>query len=295
MRSLLFVPGDQESKLDKALSAGADALVLDLEDSVVTEAKPRAREIVARFLSSTRGREHAPRLYVRINDLAGAHWTRDLPAVMPAPPDGLMLPKPRSGEDVRLLAKALDEAERRAGLPEGSTRIIAIATETPSALFDMASFSGASPRLEGLAWGREDLSAAVGATDTRDASGALTSPFRLARDLTLFAAAAAGVAAFDEVHVDFRDLDGLARAAREAARDGFSGKMAIHPDQVALINAAFTPTAEEIEEAREIVGLFAQAGERGVVAHEGRMLDRPHLTRAERLLARARLAGVEGV
>ena len=293
MRSLLFVPGDQERKLEKALASGADAVILDLEDAVAAEAKASARETVARILRAATRARPAPSVFVRINALASVHCDRDLATVMPARPDGIVLPKPRSGADVRRLSEAIDRAEETAGIAAGATRVIAIATEDPASLLNMASYIGASSRLIGLAWGSEDLSAAIGATASRDPSGALTSPFRLARDMCLMAAAAAGVTAIDEVHTDFRDHLGLARDAEAAARDGFSGKLAIHPDQVAVINSAFTPSPLEVARARDIVRLFADAAGAGVVTYAGRMLDRPHLVSAERLLRRARLAGLD--
>lgn len=291
MRSLLFVPADSPKKLAKALGSGADALIVDLEDSVAPAARPAARANAVAFLREQAGRDGVPRLVVRINPLSSDDWRADLAAVMPAAPASIMLPKPASGADVTRLAGELDIRENDLGLPPGATRVIAIATEVPAALLAMQSFIGASPRLEALTWGTEDLSAAIGAARARE-NGAHTSPFRLARDLTLFAAAAAGIAAIDEIEADFRNAAGLEAAARAAARDGFSGKMAIHPDQVAVINAAFTPSAAEVTEARDIVALFAAQPNAGTLAYGSRMVDRPHLVRAERLLARARLAGI---
>jgi citrate lyase subunit beta/citryl-CoA lyase len=293
MRSLLFVPGDQERKLTKAMAAGADALILDLEDSVTNEAKPAARRSVAAFLNAAPPSPPAPRLYVRINSLASAYWADDIDTIMPARPFGIVLPKPASGADVHRLALALIRAEEAAAIAPGVTRVIAIATEVPASLLAMSTYVDASSRLEGLAWGSEDLSAALGARTARDAAGALSSPFRLARDLCLVAAAAAGVAAIDQVYADFRDNEGLAREAEDAARDGFWGKMAVHPDQIATINRAFTPSPAEVAHAAEIVRLFEEHPDEGVLAHGGQMLDRPHLARAERVLSRARLAGLE--
>jgi citrate lyase subunit beta/citryl-CoA lyase len=194
---------------------------------------------------------------------------------------------------VHTLSIALHHGEERAGLAPGKTRILAIATEVPASLLALPSYIGASTRLEGLAWGAEDLSAALGARATREEAGSLSSPFRLARDLCLVAAAAANVAAIDTVYLDYTDADGLAREALAAARDGFTGKLAIHPAQVPVINDAFTPTAAEIGAARAVVEAFRTAPASGVVAHAGRMLDRPHLRRAERVLARARSAGLD--
>lgn len=292
MRSLLFVPADSEAKLAKALKIGADALILDLEDSVARPVKGRAREMARDFLERARAHHSRPRLYVRINDMQTDDWEADLTVTLAARPDGLMLPKPRSGEDVHRLSIALHHAEAQAQIGPGSTRIIAIATEVPASLLHIPSYVGASARLEALAWGAEDLSAAIGATATRDETGAWTSPFRLARDMCLLTAAAAGVGAIDTVHINFRDSEGLAKEALAAARDGFSGKLAIHPNQVAIINEAFTPSPHEIAAASEVVRRFHEAGQVGVVSLGGQMLDQPHLKRAERVLARARLAGV---
>jgi citrate lyase subunit beta/citryl-CoA lyase len=205
---------------------------------------------------------------------------------MPAGPDGIMQPKTRSGEDVHRLSIALGHAERGAGYPEGATRIVAIVSELPISILQMPSYIGASGRMAALNWGMEDLSAELGAASTRGADGAITSPFRLARDLTLYTAMAAGVQPLDAVYPDFRDLAGLKAECDAAARDGFTGKAAIHPDQVAVINAAFTPSAAEIARAEAIVRLFAERPGAGVISYNGQMLDRPHLTRAERLLAR---------
>jgi citrate lyase subunit beta/citryl-CoA lyase len=292
MRSLLFVPGDSERKLAKALTCGADALIIDLEDGVAAEAKQKARALTSSFVARARS-ETTSRLYVRINSLDTTHWEEDLAAVVPAAPHGIVLPKPRSGSDVSRLSDALDVLEAEAGTTSGATRIIAIATEVPAALLCMGSFVGASTRLEGLAWGAEDLSAAVGATVTRDSTGALTSPFRLARDLCLITAAAACVAAIDGVYIDIRDLKGLAAETQAASRDGFTGKLAVHPEQVGVINAAFTPGRAEVDRARAIVRLFASHSGEGALSFDGEMVDRPHLERARRLLDRARLAGLD--
>jgi citrate lyase subunit beta/citryl-CoA lyase len=289
MRSLLFIPADDERKLAKGMAGGADALLLDLEDAVAAPRKAAARALAAQYLADTRQREGRPRLYVRINALDTGLWQDDLAGVMVARPDGILLPKARSGEDVHKLSLALRHEEERAGALVGSTRIIAIATETPVALFQLHTYAEASPRLEALTWGAEDLSAAIGASANREADGRTwTSPYRLARDLTLFAAAAAELQAIDTVFVNLRDAEGLAHEAQAAARDGFTGKMAIHPGQVATINAAFTPSAEEVAAAEEIVRLFAESPGAGALAHRGQMVDKPHLARAERTLARAR-------
>jgi citrate lyase subunit beta/citryl-CoA lyase len=288
MRSLLFVPGNSERKLVRALDTAADAIIADLEDSVVDDAKLRARDIVGAFLTALAGRVQRPRTIVRINALDTDRWEADLQSVMPYRPDAIMLPKPRSGADVTRLADAIGRLEARDGGEVGTTRILAIATERAASLLAMASYQGASPRLQALAWGKEDLSAELGARTTVDDMGVLCSPYRLARDLTLVGAAAAGVAAIDQVYLAVHDHEGLVREAEAAARDGFDGKLALHPGQVEIINAAFTPSTEEIERAQSVVDAFERHGaSSGVLLHEGQMVDAPHLARARRLLARA--------
>jgi citrate lyase subunit beta/citryl-CoA lyase len=292
MRSLLFIPADDERKLAKGMGAGADALILDLEDSVSATRKAAARALAAQFIADARAHEGRPRLYVRINALDTGLWQHDVAGVIGAQPDGVFLPKPRSGDDVHKLSLALRHEEEHAGAPVGATRIIAIATETPASLFQLHTYADSSSRLKALTWGAEDLSAEVGALANREADGRTwTSPYRLARDLTLLAAAAAGVEAIDTVFVNLRDDEGLALECQAAARDGFTGKMAIHPGQVAAINAAFAPSADAVAAAEEIVRLFADNPGAGALAHRGQMVDRPHLTRAERILARAKAAG----
>ncbi|GJD49289.1 (3S)-malyl-CoA thioesterase [Methylobacterium crusticola] len=287
MRALLFVPGDSPRKLDRALEAGADALILDLEDSVALPEKPAARAVTAAFLARMREAPGRPRLYVRVNALDTGLADADLAAVMGAGPDGIVLPKAAGGPDVAALGARLAVHEAQAGLPDGATRILPIATETARAVFALSSLAGASRRLAGVTWGAEDLSAEIGAETNRDDGGAWSGPFRLARNLTLLAAAAAEVDAIDTINARFRDLEGLARECREARRDGFAGKMAIHPAQVPVINAAFTPSEAALARARAIVAAFARSPGTGVVGIDGEMLDRPHLRRAERLLARA--------
>ena len=291
MRSLLFVPGDNLKMLDKALGSGADALILDLEDSVGSDNKDNARNISHEFLiEQVDGNSSLP-LFVRINDLGSPFWQDDVQLIIEARPAGLVLPKPRSGEDIRRLSSILDGFETEAGMEPGACKLITIATEVPIALLQMASFVGASERLIGLTWGAEDLSAAIGARQNRDDDGNHSSPFRLARDLCLITAAAAQIDAFDGVFTNFRDLDGLEHEAGLAARDGFIGKMAIHPSQVPVINKVFTPSEEEITQARAIIEAFRETENSAVVALDGEMLDRPHLLRAERTLKRAKTAG----
>jgi citrate lyase subunit beta/citryl-CoA lyase len=292
MRSLLFIPADDERKLAKGLATGADALILDLEDAVSTARKAAARTLAARYIAETRPKEGRPRLYVRINALDTGLWQDDIAGVIGAQPDGVFLPKPRSGDEVHKLSLALRHQEEHMGVPTGSTRIVAIATEAPIALFQLHTYVDSSSRLEALTWGAEDLSAVIGSYSNRDTDGRTwTSPYRLARDLTLFAAAAAGVAAIDTVFVSLRDTEGLRLECQAAARDGFTGKMAIHPGQVETINAAFTPGAEEVAAAEAIVALFADNPGAGALSHRGKMVDKPHLARAERTLARAKAGG----
>ena len=284
MRSLLFVPGDSERKLAKGLGSGADALIVDLEDSVALDNKPAARRMAAEFIASAKD---GPALYVRVNDLSTGLTDDDLAAVVKAGPAGIMLPKSNSGEDVGRLAVRLRVHEAEAGIEDGAIRIIPIITETPAGVLAAGTYAGTGARLAGLTWGAEDLSAEVGAAATRDDEGRYTDLFRFARLSTILAATAAEVAPIDTVFPDFRDEAAFLRDTREGARDGFTGRMAIHPAQVAVINEVFTPSTDAVAEARAVVDAFAAAGNPGVVAIDGKMYDRPHLKRAERLLARA--------
>ena len=288
MRSLLFVPADDERKLAKAMQAGADALILDLEDSVAPERKSAARGLTREFLATARKLNAAalPRLYVRINGLSTPYWQADLAGLQEAMPDGVMLPKAVSGEHVHQLSVALGHAEEKSQTARGTTRIIAIATEVAASVLQLPSYIGSSSRLAGLTWGAEDLAVELGSSSNREPDGSYTSPYRLVRDLTLITAAAAEVQPIDTVYVDFRNSPGLALEASMAARDGFTGKMAIHPGQVGIINEAFTPSAAEIARAEAIVAAFRASPGTGVASLDGTMLDRPHLIRAERVLAR---------
>lgn len=291
MRSLLFIPADDEKKLGKGTATGADALILDLEDAVSAPRKAAARALAAQYIADTRPREGRPRLYVRINALDTNLWQDDVASVIGTRPDGILLPKSSSGEDVHKLSIALNHEEERAGTPAGATRIIAIATETPISLLQLPTYVESSSRLEGLTWGAEDLSAALGARTNREADGRTwTSPYRLARDLALFTAAAANVQPIDTVFVNFRDEEGLRLECRAAVRDGFTGKMAIHPNQVAVVNDVFTPSADEVAQSQEILGLFADNPQAGALTYRGQMVDRAHIARAERILGRAKAA-----
>lgn len=282
-RSLLFVPGDSEKKLAKAEGAGADALILDLEDAVATERKPAARALVREYLRArTLGPGRASALWVRVNPLGGDLIDADLAAVLAAGPDGIMLPKPAGPDDVRALARRLDEM----GAPS-AVKIIPVASETPAAVFNLGGYAAAPKieRLAGLTWGAEDLSAALGASGNRDASGEWSFTYKLARSLTLLAAHGAGVAAIETLHADFRDLEGLHASSRAARGEGFAGRLAIHPDQVAIINAAFTPSEAEVAFARAIVAAFDADASLGAVAIDGKMIDQPHLKQARKLIA----------
>lgn len=286
MRSLLFVPADSPRKQARALESVADALILDLEDSVAASAKEAGRKGATEFLQEWRSRERSARIIVRVNALDTGLTELDLDAVMPLRPDIVMLPKSQGGRDVQHLGAKLAVREAESDLPDGSTQILPIATETAGAIFGLGTYAGASRRLCALTWGAEDLSANVGAESNRDANGDYTTPYRLARDLTLFGAAHAGVDALDTVFVNFRDGAGLRAECEAARRDGFSGKMAIHPDQVPIINEVFTPSVEAIAKARMIVQAFARQPDAGVIGIDGEMFDRPHLRKAERLLGR---------
>jgi len=281
-RSYLFVPADSERKMKKAADSDADALILDLEDSVAANARPAARELAREFLA---GKEN---VWVRINPIDTDDSRADLEAVMPSAPAGIMLPKPRNAADALRLATVLDELEEKNGIPSGQTGIMPICTERPEALFELNSYVGATQRLAAMTWGAEDLSAAVGASDNRDEDGDWLAPYELARSLCLFAAAAAQVAAVDTVFTDFQNGEGLARYAANARRDGFSGMLAIHPAQVAVINDAFVPTDSELERARRIVKLFDDNPGVGALGMDGEMIDYPHLVRAQRILLLAK-------
>ncbi len=287
MRSLLFVPGDNAAKLAKALASGADALIIDLEDSVAASAKEAARATTLAFLREQAGAQPRLRFYVRVNGLTTGMIDADLDAVMHGAPDGLVLPKAEGGPDVTRLSAKLAVREAENDLGDGITRIIAIATETAKGVFALGTYGGSTHRLDGLAWGAEDLSADLGAETNRQDDGRYAEPYRLARALTVMGASTAQVAAIDAVYTNFRDMGGLATECEAARRDGFTAKMAIHPAQVPVINAAFTPSPEAIARAEAIIAAFAASPGTGVIGLDGEMLDMPHLKRAERTLARA--------
>ena len=273
LRSLLFVPGDRPDRMEKALASGADALILDLEDAVAAAAKPAARAHIAAFLRRPRS---AIGLFVRINPLDSGLAADDVAAVLPAGPDGIVLPKSEGGASVAALDALLGDTADVAILP--------IATETPSAVFGLGTYRGASARLCGLTWGAEDLPAAIGASTSREPDGRYTQPYEIVRALMLFGAHAAGVPAIETVYPAFQDLDGLAAMAARARRDGFAGMMAIHPNQVPVINAAFQPSGDEIAHARAVVATFESRPEAGALTLDGRMIDAPHLKLARAVL-----------
>ncbi|WP_064685004.1 HpcH/HpaI aldolase/citrate lyase family protein [Rhizobium bangladeshense] len=275
LRSLLFVPGDRPERFEKALASGADAVILDLEDSVAPASKPKARDSVHEFVQRYAGEA---KLLIRINPLASPECEVDLAALSDLQPFALMLPKAEGAASVRKLASSLAAAPP----------ILPIATETPAAIFEIGSYREVSDKLCGLTWGAEDLPAAIGAATARRTDGRYTPPYELARSLTLFAAHAAAIPAIDTVYPDFRDLNGLRAYVGRARRDGFSGMMAIHPSQVETINHAFTPDASEIAWAEKVAAAFAAQPDAGVIQVDGRMLDMPHLKLAIRILESAR-------
>ena len=287
MQTLLFVPGDSARKLEKALTSGADALLIDLEDSVSPANKAHARQQAREFVQAYGDQEGVPKLIVRINAGDSGLMDADLDAVICQGLTALMLPKCCGGRDVQQLSARMALREALGDFPPSAFGILPIVTETAASLFAMHSFAGASRRLIGLTWGAEDLAADLGATSNRDEQGRWTSPYELARSLTLLAARSAKVAAIDTVFPDIADKAGFAKACHNAARDGFDGKMAIHPAQIPVIAAAFAPSAAEIDHAHAILAAVAAAGGAGVVALNGTMIDEPHLKQARQVLARA--------
>ena len=282
MRSWLFVPGDSEKKAAKAAKSGADVLIFDLEDSVAPTQKDAAREMVAALIAREEPRDWA--LWVRVNPFDGDLTAADLDAIVRPGLDGILLPKAEGGADVAHLADEIAKRELTAGMTPGSVRIATVATETPTALFSLSSYAPAHPRLAALTWGAEDLAAAVGATSNRDEAGDFTPPYKLVRNLALFAAAAADTAPIDTLHADFRDLAGLEADCRASRRDGFVGRLAIHPAQVEIINRCYSPSDEEIAWARRVVNAFAENPQVGTLGLDGKMIDRPHLIAARKTL-----------
>lgn len=285
LRSMLFVPGDSERKFAKGSAAGADALILDLEDAVAPSMKEAARAHVSALVDERNARSW--QFFVRVNSLDTGMTFMDMAAVVKPGLDGLLIPKANSARDLVRLGNELDGLENRAGLPVGTVKLAVVATETAQAMFNLGSYAPAHPRLVAMTWGAEDLAAAVGAAANKEDDGSWTFPYQVARAQCLFAATAADVPALDTLYADFRDLDGLERDCRRARRDGFAGRIAIHPDQVPVINRAFSPTPEQIAEARAIVDAFAASPDAGTLGIAGKMYDVPHLKAARRTLAGA--------
>ena len=286
LRSMLFVPGDSERKLAKVETSEADALILDLEDSVALSRAGIAREMIREYLTAHPDRSRR-QVWVRISPLETEKALLDLTAILPGAPDGIVLPKADSAADAVRLDHHLEALEVREGLPRGATAILGVATETAHTLFTLHSYVGATPRLYGLTWGAEDLSAALGAFTNQKPEGGYDDVYRLARSLCLAASKAAEVEPVGSVYPDFRDLEGLAAEARYDRQGGFTGKIAIHPDQVPVINEAFTPSDDEVAYATRVVALFAENPDAGTLGLDGKMLDKPHLTQAEQILAMA--------
>lgn len=284
MRSWLFAPGDSEKKMTKAMEGNADIVLIDLEDAVAPETKPLARTMVHDFLKTNAAQRD--RLWVRINPFDGPYTLLDLAAIMPAHPGGIMLPKVYGRADVDRLNHCLSALEVANGIEEGSTPVIVLITETAEAMFHTGDYKGA-PRVVALTWGAEDLADSIGASSNKNSDGSYGFTYELARSLTVLGAATAGVPAIETISADFKDLEALRLRAEKVRRDGYRGMLAIHPAQIDVINTAFTPTAEEIAEAREIVAVFEANPGVGAIGYKGAMLDRPYLSRALQLLALA--------
>ena len=288
MRSLLFVPADGGKKLDKAMASGADGVIIDLEDSIAPDRKDAARNSALAFLKEAVKLTQRPRIYVRINGLDTGMTDADLDAVVPGAPDGILFPKAEGGAGVVHIDAKLNAREAIAGLAEGHIKILAQTVESVAGLFSAGSYRGCSARLMGMTWGPEDLASEIGAESNREADGQLTEPYRIARAFCLFGAAAAKTPAIETIYVDFRDDEGLRKDTEIAKRDGFVGRLAIHPAQVPVINAVFVPSPEQIARARKIVAAFAAQPGAGTVGIDGKMFDRPHLARAKALLDSAK-------
>ncbi len=284
-RSWLFAPGDSDKKMQKATDGSADIVIFDLEDAVAPEEKPKARTMVASFLKA-QPEAARQRLWVRVNPLDGEHTLQDLAAIMPGRPGGIMLPKAFGRADVELLDHYLSALEVVNGIEQGNTKVIVLVTETAEGMYTTGDYKGA-PRVVAMTWGAEDLADALGASENRNPDGSYGFTYELARSLCLMGASVAGVLPIETIQGDFRDLDGLRQRAEKVRRDGYRGMLAIHPAQVDVINDAFTPTEAELAAAQDIVDVFAANPGAGTIGHNGAMLDRPHLARAQALLALA--------
>jgi citrate lyase subunit beta/citryl-CoA lyase len=286
IRSFLFIPGDSEKKIGKVDDVAADAFIFDLEDAVAPARKPVARAMVPAFIKDRPRAERKSQLWVRINPLDTAWTLEDLAAIVPSAPDGIMLPKVDGPQHVAQVSHYLDALEAAAGIAAGSIKILPVATETAIAPFRLGDYAGAGlNRLYGLTWGAEDLSSAIGASGNTDATGEWTQTYKMVRSLCLLGAHAAGVEAVDTLYVDFRDPDGLRASCKAARAEGFSGRIAIHPAQVDVINEAFSPSEDEVAFAQRVVALFAANPDSGTLALDGKMLDIPHLKQASKTLA----------
>ena len=293
LRSLLFVPGDSEKKLGKIAESGADAVIIDLEDSVALENKQAGRELTAAYLAANPKQTRKVKLWVRVNPLDSGMTVADLAAIIDGAPDGIMQPKADGPACVRTLSNYLDALEAKAGLEAGSTQVIPIVSETARAPFTLGDYADADlPRMAGMTWGAEDLATALGASTNRGPDGEFARTYQIVRSFVLMAAHAAGVPAIETLQADFRDTDKLLRSSREALAEGFSGRLAIHPAQVGPINEGFTPSGEDIAHARKVVALFAANPGAGTLGMDGKMYDRPHLTAAERVVALAERHGL---
>jgi citrate lyase subunit beta/citryl-CoA lyase len=284
LRSFLFVPADSDRKLAKGWASGADALILDLEDAVAAASKPQARRMASAWLEERASESTGPRRFVRINPLDSGLALDDLAAVVQPGLHGIVLPKPTSSADLQRLAHMLDVLEVRAGMPPGEVSVLPVITETPQAMLNMNTFSVPQPRVIAVTWGAEDLSAAIGAVSNRDEDGRFSPLYVWAQSLCLLVAANSGAVAIDTLHADFRDAAGLAASCRQARRRGFGGRIAIHPDQVEVINTAFSATEAELAHARRVVDAFEQQPDAGTLSLDGVMLDMPHLKQARKTL-----------
>lgn len=283
-RSLLFAPGDSERKITKAIATQADAIILDLEDSVVAENRPAARELIHQVISQ-QSHQQTNRLWVRVNPVATEDCLSDLAAVVTPGLAGVMIPKPDSARDIDTVSAYLDALERKAGMPQGSVKILSVMTETAKAFLQVDSYGHQiRDRLAGVLWGAEDLSAALGASANTDKNGELSFTYQMARSLCLAAAAASESLPIDTVYTDFKNQDGLTESCHAARREGFLGKIAIHPNQVDIINTCFTPSSTDIEHAEAVIEAFRNNPTAGTIGLNGKMLDRPHLVQAQRVV-----------
>ena len=292
-RSMLFAPADSDRKMEKARGCGADLVILDLEDSVAAERKPLARDAARAFLGANTDRSKQE-LWVRINPLSSEYALADLAGVLPGAPDGIMIPKPDSGADIATLDHYLTALETAFGIVPGHVKIIPVATETAKSIFTMGTYTGASPRMTLMTWGAEDISAVVGASSNRDEQGHYYPLYDLARTLCLAAAVAADAVPIDTVYTNFRNAAGLEEECLRVRRQGYQGKISIHPDQIEIINRCFTPTPDEVAFARKVIDAFAANPGLGTIGIDGKMIDMPHLKQCRKIMGIAERLGVAG-